>query len=545
MELSKSHIFNLLAFCISLPVVAARTYDAIGNRVTSSLYDEQGEAQTSRYVANALNQYESRTVPGNVQVHGEADAAAVVTVNENPTWRSGEYFYGGDYADNTRTATNKQVEIVAVLPAAAPGGEDEISAVTGRVFVAKTPEVFTYDADGNMTSDGRFAYTWNAENRMVSASNAEVVVTYAYDHKGRMIRKTISRGDAEPQSITYLWDGWNIIREVVREGDSVAVADNLWGLDLDGTMQGAGGVGGLLAVIRDGETYIPTYDANGNVSEYLFASDGSVAAHYDYSPFGETLVASGTLAATFTHRFSTKLWCGESALYYYGYRFYSPMLGRWITRDPIEEGGGRNLYGFCENDAVLVYDYIGLMVDIKDQNFNGVDENTLTRLRSEMNSKSYEDAKIRGVFLIKDEDFRGISASEVKVELFKIVCPNPSVEFHYKIAWLKNDAFAECHENRHLDSNIDNLEQYDFEVQKYHNKTVCGINEATKVISYLESFREYIIQKSIVDDNRIDFEDYPPELSVEANFRYMSSYDKLFMLEAAMQKSKRELKHAY
>ena len=114
-------------------------YDAIGNRVSSSLYDEQGEAQTSRYVANALNQYVSRTVPGNVQVHGEADAAAVVTVNENPTWRSGEYFYGGDYADNTRSATNKPVEIVAVIPAAAPGGEDEIAAFTGRVFVAKTP----------------------------------------------------------------------------------------------------------------------------------------------------------------------------------------------------------------------------------------------------------------------------------------------------------------------------------------------------------------------------------------------------------------------
>ena len=452
-----------------------------------------------------------------------------------------------------RAQINLALLAAALLPSAllaydiavTPDYYDEISAVTGRVFVAKTPEVFTYDADGNMTSDGRFMYTWNDENRMVSASNAEVVVTYAYDHKGRMIRKTISRGDAEPQTVTYIWDGWNIIREELRTPHyPLRTTHNLWGLDLDGTMQGAGGVGGLLAVVRDGDTYIPTYDANGNISEYVSA-DGSVAAHYDYSPFGETLVASGQQATSFTHRFSTKSWCGESALYYYGYRFYSPMLGRWIRRDPIEESGGKNLYGFCENDAVLVYDYIGLMVDIKGQNFNGVDENTLTRLRSEMNSKSYEDAKIRGVFLIKDEDFRGISASEVKVELFKIVCPNPSVEFHYKIAWLKNDAFAECHENRHLDSNIDNLEQYDFEVQKYHNKTVCGINEATKVISYLESYREYIIQKSIVDDNRINFEDYPPELSVEANFRYMSSYDKLFMLEAAMQKSKRELKHAY
>ena len=296
------------------------------------------------------------------------DAAAVVTVNENPTWRSGEYFYGGDYADNTRTATNKQVEIVAVLPAAAPGGEDEISAVTGRVFVAKTPEVFTYDADGNMTSDGRFAYTWNAENRMVSASNAEVVVTYAYDHKGRMIRKTISRGDAEPQSITYLWDGWNIIREAVATNSLFTIPSslftyNLWGLDLDGTMQGAGGVGGLLAVVRDGETYLPTYDANGNVSEYVSATDGTIAAHYDYSPFGETLVASGPQAASFTHRFSTKPYCQTTGFCEYQMRKYCPDIGRWMSRDPMgEEGGG--LFLFLLNNPLIQIDLLGLAATV-------------------------------------------------------------------------------------------------------------------------------------------------------------------------------------
>ena len=167
-------------------------------------------------------------------------------------------------------------------------------------------------ADGNMTSDGRFTYTWNDENRMVSASNAEVVVTYAYDHKGRMIRKDIMRTGSDTVHIEYTWDGWNIIREAVATNSLFTIHSslftyNLWGLDLDGTLQGSGGVGGLLAVVReDGETYIPTYDANGNVSEYVSAADGSVAAHYDYSPFGETLVASGPLAASFTHRFSTR-----------------------------------------------------------------------------------------------------------------------------------------------------------------------------------------------------------------------------------------------
>ncbi len=54
------------------------------------------------------------------------------------------------------------------------------------------PSAFAYDADGNMTADERgWHYAWNGENRMICASNDEVVVTYAYDHRGRMVRKSI------------------------------------------------------------------------------------------------------------------------------------------------------------------------------------------------------------------------------------------------------------------------------------------------------------------------------------------------------------------
>ena len=261
---------------------------------------------------------------------------------------------------------------VAVLPAAAPGGEDEISAVTGRVFVAKTPEVFTYDADGNMTSDGRFTYTWNDENRMDSASNAEVVVTYAYDHRGRMVSKTLCASAPLRliKSTTYIWDGWNIIRETRVSGHSSHVTHNLWGLDLDGTMQGAGGVVGLLAVVRDADTYIPTYDANGNISEYVSAADGTVAAHYDYSPFGETIIATGPLAASFTHRFSTKPYCQTTGFCEYQMRKYRPDIGRWMSRDPMGEFSEANLYKFC-HDVYGKYDMLGttkVEIDMSVQN---------------------------------------------------------------------------------------------------------------------------------------------------------------------------------
>jgi RHS repeat-associated protein len=50
---------------------------------------------------------------------------------------------------------------------------------------------------------------------------------------------------------------------------------------------------------------------------------------------------------------------------YYGYRHYSPELGRWLSRDPISERGGVNLYGMVGNDAVVTVDVLGLKVVLK------------------------------------------------------------------------------------------------------------------------------------------------------------------------------------
>ena len=290
------------------------------------------------YSASRLNQYTQRTVPGYATLRGEAATNATVTVNERLTFRQVSYFYGGDVADNTTSSVLKDLEVYAAINPSGTNTPDIVSAATGTIFIARTPKSFTYDADGNMTSDGRFHYFWNGENRLVCASNAEVVVTYAYDHRGRMVSKTLC--SSAPlrliKTITYLWDDWNIIREIVRKGDSVAVTDNIWGLDLDGTLQGTGEVGGLLAVVRNDGVFLPTYDANGNVSEYV-STNGEVVAHYDYSPFGEPLVTSGPLAATFTHQFSTKPYCAATGFSEYQMRKYNPVIGRWMSRDPLEE----------------------------------------------------------------------------------------------------------------------------------------------------------------------------------------------------------------
>jgi len=165
----------------------------------------------------------------------------------------------------------------------------------------------------------------------------------------------------------FLYDGWNVVENFTISGTSQTLArTHTWGADLSGTLQGAGGVGGLLLTeeISSGGTiaYHFHYDGNGNVTQITNAS-GTSAATYRYDAFGNTLFATGPYAAQNRYRFSTKPLDAEvtnAPLYYYGYRYYDPVTGRWPSRDPIEERGGVNLYGFVGNDVANKWDLLGL-----------------------------------------------------------------------------------------------------------------------------------------------------------------------------------------
>jgi RHS repeat-associated protein len=130
---------------------------------------------------------------------------------------------------------------------------------------------------------------------------------------------------------------------------------DFWGRDLSGSLQGAGGVGGLLAVSLNGAWYFPLFDANGNITAYV-DEQGVIVAEYTYDAFGGTIAKSGSMADALAHRFSTKYHDAETGLYYYGCRFYSPELMRWLNRDPIGERGGKNLNCFCLNNSLLYID---------------------------------------------------------------------------------------------------------------------------------------------------------------------------------------------
>jgi len=247
-----------------------------------------------------------------------------------------------------------------------PNALNQYSQITNN-STTNNPE---YDSDGNMTSgplpaapESASSLTWDGENRLIEATVDSTTVTYHYDAQSRLISRSV--GVSPTSSTLYLYDGWNRIAEYEKDGTGHELKRTyLWGMDLSGSMQGAGGVGGLLSMtLHDTttETFYPTYDGNGNISEYVDQA-GEEAAHFEYDPFGNLTVDTHNNAATFPYRFSTKPQDHTTGLYYYGYRYYDPVTGRWPSRDPIEEEGGINLYGFVGNNGVGRWDYLGFQV---------------------------------------------------------------------------------------------------------------------------------------------------------------------------------------
>lgn len=332
------------------------------------LSNSKPEIRNSLYTANLLNQYTSRTMPGYADVLGTAHSNATVTVNYERAARKGEYWYKELSLNNQGQAVYAGVTNIAVLNDGA--NPDIVTTNTGKLFLPQTPEQFTYDDDGNLTGDGRWTYTWDGENRLiqmetksgaVSASTPKQKLEFAYDDKWRRIQKKVSDWNGSSYTATYTnrfaYDGWNLLAVM----NSTAIHQSfLWGKDISGSKQGAGGVGGLLAFSDMGnETHFFAFDGNGNVTSLADSADGKQDAAYEYGPFGEKIQMWETLTQSNMFRYSTKWEDQESGLLYYLYRYLLVQNGAWISRDPIDELGGP-LYNLTHNDSVNRYDYLGL-----------------------------------------------------------------------------------------------------------------------------------------------------------------------------------------
>jgi len=236
----------------------------------------------------------------------------------------------------------------------------------------------TYDLDGNLLTDGKWTNTWDGENRLIgvaplSVTNGSRKLAFCYDYTSRRVRKDVLQWNGSlwqtNEIRTFSYDGWNMVAEISDGGAQNTTNLYVFGLDMSGSLQGAGGIGGLLSATFGGtngaSSVLYTYCANGNVSELVDTTGTNILAHYGYSPFGQAIVATGRLAEENSIKFSTKYWDPETGNGCWGRRLLDPVTGRWLSRDPTDEVGGMNLYCAVINNTIDRVDPVGLAADVK------------------------------------------------------------------------------------------------------------------------------------------------------------------------------------
>jgi len=268
--------------------------------------------------------------------------------------------------DNTFARTN--VGLVDGTNSFTAVASDSYGRTDSNTSISHTPvsSTFIYDSNGNLVYDGNRAFVYDDENQLTSVRVTNAWKSdFTYDGKGRRrVRKEYNWNGSTwvwTNEVRYVYSGMLVLQE--RDANNLPTVTYTRGLDLSGTVEGAGGIGGLLARTDNASGQVAYYhaDGNGNITMLINVQQLPVAK-YLYDLFGNPVAASGSLAEGNAYRFSSKEAHSISGLYNWGFRYLESALQRWITADPSGEPGGLNLYSYVENNPGNHIDPAGLDV---------------------------------------------------------------------------------------------------------------------------------------------------------------------------------------
>jgi RHS repeat-associated protein len=228
---------------------------------------------------------------------------------------------------------------------------------------------YDYDNAGNQTtrtitsaSDKGWTLTWDLDNRLKQLDKARrdgngVVIesrsiAFKYDPFGRRIEKKLTTfidniSNTKITKWTYVYDGDNIALEIYEPPSGPAEKTYyIHGPSVDEH----------LGMERGGSYYYYHADGLGSITA-ITDSSAAVVQSYTYDSFG-MMKPSTSFRNSFTY--TGREWDKETGLYYLRYRYYDPMDGRFISKDPIGFKGGINLYGYVKNNPIKYIDPKGL-----------------------------------------------------------------------------------------------------------------------------------------------------------------------------------------
>ena len=212
--------------------------------------------------------------------------------------------------------------------------------------------IIHHNANGNLTSDGVWSYTYDYENRLVQASNGTNTIAYTYDARGRLIERRSSGNSVTTNRMYYV--GWQMIADY--DGVGNMRRKYVYGVDIDEPVRMTG----------SGTNYYYHADALGSITE-ITGSTGALVESYTYDVYGAPTIYNSSGAVTNASAIGNRRFFtgrnrdGETGLYNLRNRCYSPTLGRFMQTDPSGlAGGDLNLYRYCGNNPVNSSDPMGL-----------------------------------------------------------------------------------------------------------------------------------------------------------------------------------------
>ena len=341
----------------------------------------------------------------------------------------------------------------------------------------------SYDFDGNATlvktATGTWSVSCNGENRPIRFENAgtQTVVECGYDSLGRRFEKKVTVAGTLVLHERYAYRGFLQIAAFDVAGTQEPALKRV--IYWDPTEETA--TRPLAISIVGDNVYFPTVDLTKNVCE-LVDFYGNVAATYDYAPFGNVSAASpsGSAVPANPLQWSSEIYDSELDLIYYNYRHYSPADGRWISRDPIEEQGGLNLYCFCGNNLLNLYDLLGY-VGIKIEPYQNTNIVKVSPYSSKLNGReAYIQVTLTpfqvGIKLKKRKifgddifalDVRGGGFSSVTYHSEDILFEHPNNIFRKK-------SKLYMHEEQHYLDRKKIYEEYQKIILSYNEVEICG-----------------------------------------------------------------------
>lgn len=213
---------------------------------------------------------------------------------------------------------------------------------------------YLYDHNGNLrmlsSPDKMIIYEYDGLDRLVKVRNGSDEIVYEYDDLSRRLRKKIYQGGVLQSNVRYLYYGQNEIGSCDNQGHWIDL--RILGVGLGAE------IGAAVAIELPGKVYAPVHDSNGNVMTLLDAATGNVFEGYRYTAFGEENIPEETQNLW---RYASKRKDDETGFIYFGRRYYSPEIGRFVTSDPLGYDAGPNLYAYVLNNPLTHFDAYGLL----------------------------------------------------------------------------------------------------------------------------------------------------------------------------------------